>query len=227
MLLSQVKIERNKPSDKDECTRAALACAREASSLLKVQDYAHDTNLLNYRRHYLALSNSWMAICSRELREASSSSSSSSTLTAAVQQWGILLKKITPIYYSGASSKLDIKQVYDEIDDLDQFYDHMRMLADLFGITGEHIHQICALRILLKLNNGLRDAQVDHVSESIMLTATIGKLYCDLGYTGKAAVEFIHAKKAVSSKPCNSHAELVYLVNYAYYLACIGDFDTR
>lgn len=222
MLLSQVKIERNKPNDRDECTRAALACAKEASSLLKVQDYAQDTNLLNYRRHYLALSNSWMAICGRELKEPSPN-----TFTSTLQQWGILLKKIKPIYYSGDSSKLDVKQVYDEIDDLDQFYDHMRMLADLFGITGERIHQICALRILLKLNNGLRDAQVDHISESIILSSTIGKLYCELGYTGKAAIEFIHAKKAVSSKPCNNHAELVYLVNYSYYLACIGDYDTR
>ncbi|GAN04654.1 conserved hypothetical protein [Mucor ambiguus] len=222
VLLSQVKIERNKPSDRDECTRAAFACAKEASSLLKVQDYAQDTNLLNYRRHYLALSNSWMAICSRELKEPPSNH----TFTSTLQQWGILLKKITPIYYSGDSSKLDIKQVYDEIDDLDQFYDHMRMLADLFGVKGERIHQICALRILLKLNNGLRDTQVDHISESIVLSATIGKLYCDLGYTGKAAIEFMHAKKTVSSKPCNNHAELVYLVNYAYYLSCIGDFDT-
>ncbi|KAL7308034.1 separin protein, variant 2 [Mucor circinelloides] len=221
VLLSQVKIERNKPSDRDECTKAALACAKEASSLLKVQDYAQDTNLLNYRRHYLALSNSWMAICGRELKEPSPN-----TFTSTLQQWGILLKKIKPIYYSGDSSKLDVKQVYDEIDDLDQFYDHMRMLADLFGITGERIHQICALRILLKLNNGLRDAQVDHISESIILSSTIGKLYCELGYTGKAAIEFIHAKKAVSSKPCNNHAELVYLVNYSYYLACIGDYDT-
>ncbi|KAL9542009.1 hypothetical protein MBANPS3_008825 [Mucor bainieri] len=222
VLLSQVKIERNKPGDGDAGTRAALACAREASSLLKVQDYAQDTNLLNYRRHYLALSNSWMAICGRELKEPSPSHTFASTL----QQWGILLKKIAPIYYAGDASKLDIKQVYDEIDDVDQFYDHMRMLADLFGVTGERIHQICALRLLLKLNNGLRQTQVDHISESIVLSATIGKLYCELGYTGKAAVEFRHAKKAVASKPCSSHAELVYLVNYAYYLACIGHVDT-
>lgn len=222
VLLSRVQIERNKPADRDECTKAALACAKEASSLLKVQDYAQDTNLLNYRRHYLALSNSWMAICNRELKELPPNA-----FVSALQQWGILLKKITPIYYRGDSSKIDIKQVYDEIDDLDQFYDHMRMLADLFGVTGERIHQICALRILLKLNNGLRDVQVDHISESIILSSTIGKLYCDLGYTGKAAIEFRQAKNAVSSKPCSNRAELVYRVNYSYYLACIGDYDTR
>jgi hypothetical protein len=115
--------------------------------------------LLNYRRHYLALATSWIAICSKELNE-----ESPNTFASTLQQWGFLLKKITPIYNNTASSKINIQRVYNEIDDIDQFYDHMRMLADLFSVTGEHVYHICALRILLKLNNGLRDVHVDHVS---------------------------------------------------------------
>jgi hypothetical protein len=114
---------------------------------------------LNYRRHYLALATSWIAICNKELNE-----ESPNTFASTLQQWGVLLKKITPVYNSSASSKADIQRVYNEIDDIDQFYDHMRMLADLFAVSGEQIYRICALRILLKLNNGLRDTHTDHIS---------------------------------------------------------------
>lgn len=221
MLLNKVRIERSKQQDREKHTLMAMNCAKDAVQLLKAKDYAQDSNLLNYRRHYLALAYSWIAICGRDLHE-----EVPSTFSTTLQQWGILLKKITPIYNSGGSSKADIQQVYDSIDDVDQFYDHMRMLADLFGVTGQHIYQICALRILLKLNNGLRDINVDHVSDSIILTSTIGRIYCDMGYTGKASNEFNQAKHAISTRPCNNMSEIVYRVNYSYYLACIGDYET-
>lgn len=196
--------------------------------------------MLNYRRHYLALATSWTAICSKELNE-----ELPNTFASTLQQWGVLLKKVTPIYNSSTSSKIDIQRVYNEIDDLDHFYDHIRMLADLFAVTGEQVYHVCALRILLKLNNGLRDVHVDHVSgtyfgcrvslvllirvllESIILTSTIGKIYCDMGYTGKASIEFNQAKLAISSQTCSNASELVYRINYSYYLMCIGDYETR
>ncbi|KAI8887802.1 hypothetical protein K501DRAFT_35943 [Backusella circina FSU 941] len=63
------------------------------------------------------------------------------------------------------------------MDDLDRLYDHIRMLADLFGMTGKYIYQINALRILLKLNNGLRALGVDYVSDSILISCTVSKVY--------------------------------------------------
>lgn len=220
-MLAQVRIERSRPSNVETCTRKAMGCAREATQLLKTHNYGCDSSLLKYRLHYLGLASSWIAICAKELNE-----SAPNTFFTTLQQWGILLKRITPIYNSGGSSKADIQHVYESVDDLDQFYDHVRMLADLFAVTGQHIFQINALRILLKLNNGFRDVSVDHISESIVLSSTIGKIYCDIGYTGKASTEFKHAQNAISNRPCNNTCELVYRVNYAYYLAQIGDYET-
>lgn len=219
VLLAQVRVERSRNSEK--CTRTAMTCAQEAIQLLKVQNYGCDTNLLKYRVHYLGLASSWVAICARELNE-----NEPNTFFTTLQQWGILLKRITPLYNSGGSSKADIQHVYESVDDLDQFYDHVRMLVDLFGVTGQHVYQINALRMLLKLNNGLRDVSVDHISESIIISSTIGKIYCDLGYTGKAAIEFKQAQNAINTRPCNKASELIYRVNYAYYLTQIGDYDT-
>lgn len=219
VLLAQVRVERSRGSE--SCTRTAMACAQEAIQLLKVQHYGCDTNLLKYRVHYLGLASSWVAICARELNVPAQN-----TFFTTLQQWGILLKRITPIYNSGGSSKADIQHVYESVDDLDQFYDHVRMLVDLFGVTGQHVYQINALRILLKLNNGLRDISVDHISESITISSTIGKIYCDLGYTGKASMEFKQAQNAINTRPCNKASELLYRINYAYYLTQIGDYDT-
>ena len=221
VLLAQVRIERSRYNNIEHSTRTALACAKEAIQLLKVQQYEKDSNLLKYRLHYIGLASSWMAICSRELEEGTPNS-----FYATLQQWGILLKRITPIYNSAGSSKADIQHVYESVDDLDQFYDHARMLSDLFGVTGQYIYQINALRILLKLNNGFRDANVDHISESIILSSTIGKIYCDLGYTEKASVEFKNAQNAIANRPCDNTSELVYRIHYAYYLTVIGDYET-
>lgn len=219
VLLTQVRVERSRNSESG--TRTAMACAQEAIQLLKVQNYGCDTNLLKYRVHYLGLASSWVAICARELNEAAQYS-----FFTTMQQWGILLKRITPIYNSGGSSKADILHVYDSVDDLDHFYDHVKVLVDLFGVTGQYVYQINALRMLLKLNNGLRDVSVDHVSESIMISSTIGKIYCDLGYTGKASVEFKQAQNAITNRACNKASEILYRINYAYYLTQIGDYDT-
>jgi hypothetical protein len=63
--------------------------------------------------------------------------------------------------------------------------------------------------------------------DSIILTSTIGKIYCDMGYTGKASIELNQAKLAISNRTCSNASELVYRIHYAYYLICIGDYETR
>jgi hypothetical protein len=113
------------------------------------------------------------------------------------------------------------------MDDVDRLYNHIHMLADLFGMTGKYIYQINALRILLKLNNGLRSVGVDYVSESVIISCTIAKAYLSLGYTGKASLELAKVRMIISTKPCSTMAEVSYLVHHAYYLAEVGDIDTR
>lgn len=222
VILNRLRVERRqRQKNRENCLKAAIASANEVLQLLKRDDYQQDANLLSYRIHYIASANSWIAICGRELRQ-----QVPNTFRTTLQQWGALLKKITPIYNSSGSSKQDIEQVYNSIDDIDQFYDHLRMLADLFAISGEYVYQICVLRMLLKLNNGLRNAEEDHISESIKLSSVIGRIYCDLGYTGKASVEFNQARLAIANRPCSHMAELVYRLHYAYYLTCISDYES-
>jgi hypothetical protein len=61
-----------------------------------IQSYGNDGELLGYRRHYLALASSWVAICKRELNEEIKDAFSTS-----LQQWGILLRKIPTIFDAG------------------------------------------------------------------------------------------------------------------------------
>lgn len=219
--MNHVCIERTRFANKEQSTREAMTSAQNAIQHLNVTNYGKDTDLLNYRYHYLALASSWVVICGRELQE-----QVSHNFGTTLQQWGLLLNSITPIYNSGGSSKHDIEQVYKSIDDMEQLYDHVRMLADLFGVTGEYVYQIRALRILLKLNNQLRDVNVDHVSESIILSCKLGLVYTDLGYNGEAASEFKNAKNAILHKPCNNMSELVYGISYSNYLARIGQYES-
>jgi hypothetical protein len=61
-----------------------------------IQSYGNDGELLGYRRHYLALASSWVAVCKRELNEEIKDAFSTS-----LQQWGILLRKIPTIFDAG------------------------------------------------------------------------------------------------------------------------------
>ncbi|KAG0170304.1 hypothetical protein DFQ29_009352 [Apophysomyces sp. BC1021] len=65
---------------------------------------------------------------------------------------------------------------------------------------------------MLKLNNGLRESDIDQCSASIEIYARIGKIYSERGYTGKASLDFSRAKSIIQSKPCSVQSELTYLV---------------
>jgi hypothetical protein len=43
-------------------------------------------------------------------------------------------------------------------------FPHLGLLADLFNLVGLSTLHLNTMRLLLKLNNGLREAAVDHVS---------------------------------------------------------------
>ncbi|KAI9319352.1 hypothetical protein BX666DRAFT_1461591 [Dichotomocladium elegans] len=121
-------------------------------------------------------------------------------------------------------SETDIKVLRCHIDDFDKLYDHFRMLTDFFGVQRQTIYQIITLRLMLKLNNGLRKA-ADQVSASIIISTRIGRLYDELGYSGKAANEFAIAKSAIEQMVCSNEAEVYYIIFYALHLAKLGDLE--
>ncbi|KAI9473966.1 MAG: hypothetical protein EXX96DRAFT_488648, partial [Benjaminiella poitrasii] len=53
----------------------------------------------------------------------------------------------------------------------------------------------------------------------------IGKLYSELGYTGKASLEFIRAHQLLIQGG-SKIAEIVYRTHYSFHLLAIGDVDT-
>ncbi|KAG1470681.1 hypothetical protein G6F56_002539 [Rhizopus delemar] len=205
VLLEQVRIERSKTNDRNGCLKKALECAVEAHELLKLKEYKKDVLLLYYRRHYLALSTSWIAICGYELQGKASYS-----FKIPFDHWNVLLRNIPTVYDSPTQiSPKDKQKIYDEIDDVDKLYAHLRMLSDLFGLLGQYTYQINALRLLLPLNNGLRSVRVDFIS----------------GYNGKASAEYEIAKGMLAKNKCSAFTELTYLLGYSQYLTSINDFE--
>ncbi|KAI8890027.1 hypothetical protein K501DRAFT_169500 [Backusella circina FSU 941] len=125
VLLEKTRLERAQNKELTVVTKAALKTAIEAANLLNVevtmcdffffyiyrcvcihlffciQSYGNDGELLGYRRHYLALASSWVALCKRELNEEIEDAFSTS-----LQQWGILLRKIPTIFDTGKNAKL-------------------------------------------------------------------------------------------------------------------------
>ena len=62
---------------------------------------------------------------------------------------------------------------------------------------------------------------------SIIISSNIGRIYSELGYSGKAEVEFLLAEKMIRQKPCSDEAELCYILFYSSHLAKIGELDKR
>ncbi|KAI8150319.1 peptidase family C50-domain-containing protein [Fennellomyces sp. T-0311] len=219
VLLDKVRFELGKNKSRSTAMKAALNYASEAGKLLKSETFGNDSNLLQYRRHYLALASSWAGICSAELDKAAPE-----YFAAAFHHWGALLKDVGSIY-KGKITENDIKAVHSQIDDVDKLYDHFRMLTDFFAVKQQPVHHISTLRLMLKLNNGLRRTSEDQVSASIIITANIGRVYSELGYSGKAAVEFSMAKQTIMKRPCSNESELTYILLYSAHLAKIGNLE--
>ncbi|CAO3592950.1 unnamed protein product [Absidia cylindrospora] len=220
ILLSKVRMIHANGLASDISIRSAIKLVLEAQELLSYKEYGYDSDLLTYRRHYLALTCSWLGILRRELNEISSK-----TFVTALHHWGRLLKKVNPLSSTVEMLKADLEQVCSQVDDLDSLYDHLRILADLFGLIGHSSLQINTLRLLLKLNNGLRDASVDHVSDSVIITTDIGRIYTDLGYSGKADLEFSKVKTILANYTSSKQAELYYMLMYSHHLSTMGNYE--
>lgn len=62
---------------------------------------------------------------------------------------------------------------------------------------------------------------------SIILSSRIGRLYSDLGYSGRAALEFSDARRALEVKTCSNEAKTTYYLYYALHLIRIGNIEKR
>ncbi|KAI8071039.1 peptidase family C50-domain-containing protein [Gongronella butleri] len=221
VLLIQVQLLHSQNAAKEANLKDALALVLEAQELLKsAKEYVDDHNLLNYRRHYLALSYSWYGILRREMND-----TSIKPFHTALHHWGMLLKKVNSITSPTPTPKEDLEQVSGCIDDMDNLYDHFRVLADLFAVMGYDALRINVLRMMLKLNHELRDPQVDNISDSLMVLTDISAMYSDMGYTDKALHEFQHLQRLVSTSTCSSHAELYFMLQYSRALSTMGDLE--
>ncbi|CAO3592351.1 unnamed protein product [Absidia cylindrospora] len=219
-LLSLVRIIHANGLADEQSMHTAIKHAEEAHEILTKKDYGFDSNLLAYRRHYLALTFSWLGILRREVND-----TSPDTFVSALQHWGRLFKEIDPLPSTRSTLKERMEIISQQVDDIDSLYDHLRLLADLFGLIGHFTLQINTLRMLLKLNHGLRQSSVDHISDSIITITDIGRLYMDIGYSGKANLEFEKVKIIMAKHPCSLQAELHYLMQYSQYFSTIGAYD--
>ncbi|KAJ8658660.1 hypothetical protein O0I10_005700 [Lichtheimia ornata] len=221
ILLDQLRIELAKKNN-GTITKTAMAFATEASKLLQQKEsYGSDSDLLRYRQYYLALSQSWIGICAENDQDFSRA------FAVAFRQWRTLFRKVMPVYQNTESNKLssnDIKSIRANVDDLDKLYDHFRMLVDFFAVHRQRVYQINTLRLMLKLNNGLRRS-ADAISSSIIISTRIGHLYDEMGYPGKAALEFAQAKATIANMACSNEAEIYYILFYSLHLAKRGKLD--
>lgn len=60
---------------------------------------------------------------------------------------------------------------------------------------------------------------------SIIISTRIGHLYDEMGYPGKAALEFAQAKAAIANMACSNEAEIYYIIFYSLHLANRGKLD--
>jgi tetratricopeptide (TPR) repeat protein len=192
----------------------------EALALLKGDVFALDTDLLDYRKYHLAAGYSWNGICKQQDIQASTNS-----FEMALRCWGTILKPI-PLLGEDAGIDDDARSyIYRQIDGVDRLYGHLRMLSDLFAVNQRRIQRIAVLRLLLQLNNGLRDKDSDNISDAVMMCTEISGTYLELGYTGKAAAEITRAEKIMKISKCSTEAKLHHLLMYAQYLTITGDVD--
>lgn len=220
ILVEKCRLLRSHTSSHPETHDLSQIVIDEALALLKGDVFASDIDLLDYRKYYLAMCYSWNGLCKQHDIQASTNS-----FEMALRCWGTILKPI-PLLGEDAGVDDDARSyIYRQIDGVDRLYGHLRMLSDLFAVNQRRIQRIAVLRLLLQLNNGLRDKDSDSVSDAVMLYTDISSTYLELGYTGKAASEIARAEKTMKISKCNTEAKLHHLLIYAQYLTITGDVD--
>ncbi|KAI9030916.1 peptidase family C50-domain-containing protein [Phycomyces nitens] len=218
VLVEKVQLERIKHSLGRSELSSAMECAIEASRLLQSKSYGEDSNLLNYRRHYMAMADSWIAICSYEMGE-----DPPCAYEPCISQWGKLLKDIQP-KHNGDTLPDAVKRIQGCIDNVDRLYSHLQMLSNTFSLNYQLVFHANILSLLKKLANGLRSSTTEDVSDTVLLSATLGRTWSDMGYSGKASIEFACTQEMVKDQQCNSTAVTTYYMYLAHHKAHIGQY---
>ncbi|RUS29007.1 peptidase family C50-domain-containing protein [Jimgerdemannia flammicorona] len=219
ILLEKVKLVRSGSKYIERDSRFARLLAEKSVELLKTENYGDDSELLKLRKHYLALAYSWIGICCHEACE-----SATKKFRMALQLWKSVLR-IPPICSGGQPSNETIANTRAQVDDVERLFGHLHFLADFFGVVDQPINQILTLRLMLRVNNGLRYTCEENHADSICAYTTIGHAYVGLGYTGKAGLAFSQAKLLLEGSSCPDKARLQWMLGYSHYLCSIGNSD--
>ncbi|RHZ83649.1 hypothetical protein Glove_89g107 [Diversispora epigaea] len=227
-------IEVSKISRRVNIKSNAIELIEEAVNLLKTDDLAQDSNLAHLRYYYLATAYSWMGIFGLE-----SGNLTFDPFNCALNLWKRILIDI-PLCFdtkviSVSSSQLNqydqLEDAKRNIDDVERFYGHLEMLADYFALINLPINHILTIKLMLRLNNGIRKDANNILSDSVICYSCIGKIYLSLGYTGKAGLALSQAKGILDScdddddSNNNNNAKLYWMLVYSYYLCLIGNME--
>ncbi|CAG8500014.1 24159_t:CDS:10, partial [Racocetra persica] len=179
-----------------------------------------DALLSHLRPHYLAIAYSWIGVLTLESRK-----QAIGAFKRALIIWRSILANIPLCFDGNTASQHDIERTKKNIDDVERFYGHLQMLSDFFGMSNQPINHILTLKLMLGLNNGIKDDVKDSYSDSVALYIQIGKIYLNLGYTGKAGLAFSQAKVILDSHRCVDDVHLSWMLGYSHYLCAIGNMD--
>ncbi|KAI8581925.1 hypothetical protein K450DRAFT_229931 [Umbelopsis ramanniana AG] len=220
ILIEKCRLLATKGNTQLDSKANGMSAIQEALDLLKGDLFVKDSELLDYRRFYLSMCYSWKGVCNQHDVPVATDS-----FELALRCWGTIFK---PIPLLGEDIPLDDEgkvAIYRQVDGVDRLYGHLRMLSDLFSVNRRQIQRLAVLRLLLQLNNGLRGSESEHISDGVMLCTEVSIAYMELGYTGKAAIEFERAARILKTGRCDIEARLNYMLVYAQYLAITGDIE--
>ncbi|KAL1916055.1 uncharacterized protein VTP21DRAFT_6059 [Calcarisporiella thermophila] len=192
---------------------ALLNCAID---LLKSEEYGADAGLQQLRCFYLGVAYAWHGIAALPICRMDA-------FKKGLQLWKGILRKI-PLLGSGAlAGPEDTKATLAAIDDVEKFYGFLNMLADLFSLLDRPIQHLLTLKLMLRLNNGLRTEKDTCHQDGIQAYIRIGEVYTLLGYSGKAGMAFLQAKRLMESTACPNEAKVRWLLRYSYHLCSSGN----
>lgn len=220
ILIEKCRLLTSKGNSQLESKADGMSAIQEALDLLKGDVFVKDSELLDYRRFYLSMCYSWKGVCNQHDVPVATDS-----FELALRCWGTIFK---PIPLLGEDIHLDDEgkvAIYRQVDGVDRLYGHLRMLSDLFSVNRRQIQRLAVLRLLLQLNNGLRGSESEHISDGVMLCTEVSIAYMELGYTGKAAIEFERAARIMKTGRCDIDTKLNHQLVYAQYLAITGDIE--
>ncbi|CAG8500770.1 1932_t:CDS:10 [Ambispora gerdemannii] len=195
-----------------------LIILTQAIELLKSEEHSRDEGLLELRQFYLASAYAWLSIVSQE-----SDNRFPEGFKIALTLWKGILAVIVPYGNGIPTTKSSVDQIKMIIDDAEAFYYELQMLADFFGMSNQPINHILTIKLLLRLNNGIRDSSREPYPDCVSLYNQMGHIYLTFGYTGKAGLAFSQAKAIMDSIGCTEEVKLTWMLGYSQYLCSVGN----